>query len=48
MSDQSVSLKLPEEIYERVRQIATDSNRSLENVLIDSYPYSVSFLNHKL
>jgi hypothetical protein len=36
MSLQPVTLELPEEIYERIRQIAEDSNRSLETVLMDS------------
>jgi len=33
---QPVLLQLPEELYERVRQLAEDSQRPLENVLLDS------------
>jgi len=36
MSHQPVTLELPEALYERVRQIAENSNRSLETVLMDS------------
>jgi hypothetical protein len=36
MNQQPVLLQIPEELYERVRQIAENSNRSLENVLLES------------
>jgi hypothetical protein len=36
MTQQPVLLQLPEDLYERVRQIAEESNRPLENVLLDS------------
>lgn len=36
MSQQPVLLQLPEELYERVREIAAESNRPLESVLVDS------------
>jgi hypothetical protein len=36
MSQQSVLLQMPEELYERVRRIAEDSDRPVENVLLDS------------
>src|SRR5258708_1439194 len=36
MTQQPVVLQLPEELYERVRQIAQDSNRPIEMVLVDS------------
>lgn len=36
MAQQPVVLQLPESLYERVRQIAADSNRPLERVLVDS------------
>ena len=35
MSQSSVELQIPLDIYERARQIATDSNRSVESVLVD-------------
>jgi len=35
MSQSTVELQIPAEIYERARQIASDSNRSLESVLLD-------------
>lgn len=36
MTQQSVVLQLPEEMYERVRQIAEESQRPVENILLDS------------
>src|SRR5258708_35376907 len=36
MTQQSVVLQLPEELYERVRQVAEDSKRPVENVLLES------------
>ncbi len=36
MNQQPVLLQIPEELYERVRQIAENSNRSLEAVLLES------------
>ncbi len=36
MTDQSVLLQMPGELYERIRQIAAESNRPVENVLLDS------------
>lgn len=36
MAQQPVVLQLPESLYERVRQVAVDSNRPLEEVLLDS------------
>jgi hypothetical protein len=36
MSDQSILLQLPPQLYARVRQIAQESNRPLESVLVDS------------
>lgn len=36
MNHQMVQLDLPEELYERVRQIAENSQRPLETVLIES------------
>jgi len=36
MNQQPVVLQIPEELYERVRRIAENSNRSLENVLLES------------
>jgi hypothetical protein len=36
MTQQPVLLQLPEDLYERVRQIAEESKRPLENVLLDS------------
>ncbi len=35
MSQSTVELELPSEIYKRAQQIANDSNRSLESVLLD-------------
>ena len=35
MSQSTVELQIPPEIYERARQIARDSNRSIESVLLD-------------
>lgn len=35
MSQSIVELQIPAEIYERAQQIASDSNRSLESVLLD-------------
>ena len=35
MSQSLMELQIPLEIYERARQIATDSNRSIESVLLD-------------
>jgi hypothetical protein len=35
MSQSTVELQIPPEIYERARQIALDSNRSIESVLLD-------------
>jgi hypothetical protein len=39
MNQQPVLLQMPEELYERVRQIAESSNRSLENVLLESLEF---------
>ncbi|MBC7810045.1 MAG: hypothetical protein H7175_02805 [Burkholderiales bacterium] len=36
MSQQPVLLQIPDELYDRVRQVAENSNRPLENVLLDS------------
>ena len=36
MAHQPVTLELPEELYERVRQAAQDSQRSVESVLMDT------------
>ena len=36
MSQSTVELHIPSDIYERARQIAAESNRSLELVLLDS------------
>jgi hypothetical protein len=36
MAQQPVVLQLPEELYERIRQVAQDSNRPLETVMVDS------------
>ena len=36
MAQQPVVLQLPEDLYERVRQVAQDSHRPLETVLLDS------------
>ncbi len=36
MTQQSVVLQLPDEVYARVRQIAEESQRPLENILLDS------------
>ncbi len=36
MTQQPVLLQLPEDLYERVRQIAEESKRPLEEVLLDS------------
>ncbi|MBX3062383.1 MAG: hypothetical protein U0528_06670 [Anaerolineae bacterium] len=36
MSDQPVLLQLPEELYARIRQIAEESQRPVESVLVDS------------
>ena len=36
MSDQPVLLQLPQELYERAHQIAEESDRAVESVLIDS------------
>jgi hypothetical protein len=36
MTQQPVLIQLPEELYERVRQVAQDSNRPLESILVDS------------
>ena len=35
MGRATVELQIPAEIYERARQIASDSNRSLESILLD-------------
>ncbi|MCI0714163.1 MAG: hypothetical protein L0154_28665 [Chloroflexi bacterium] len=35
MSASTIELQLPPEIYERAKQIATESNRSVESVLLD-------------
>jgi hypothetical protein len=35
MNQSTVELQIPIEIYERARQIARDSNRSIESVLLD-------------
>ena len=39
MNQQPVLLQIPDELYERVRQIAESSNRSLENVLLESLEF---------
>lgn len=36
MGRQSISLDLPDELYDRVCQIAEDTHRPLESILIDS------------
>jgi hypothetical protein len=36
MSQQPVQLELPDELYERIQQVAEESNRSLESVLVES------------
>jgi hypothetical protein len=36
MTQQSVVLELPDEIYERARRVAEESQRPLESVLLDS------------
>lgn len=36
MGEQSIQLQVPEALYERVRQIAAESNRSVEGVFLDS------------
>ncbi len=36
MNQQPVVLQLPEDLYERIRQVAADSRRPLEEVLVDS------------
>jgi hypothetical protein len=36
MTQQPVLLQLPEELYERVQEIAAKTNRPLESVLVDS------------
>ena len=36
MSHQSVTLDLPEDLYERVRQAAADSHKPLESVLVET------------
>ena len=36
MSGKSITLDLPEELYERVRQVAEQSQRPLERVLVES------------
>ena len=36
MSGKSITLDLPEDLYERVRQVAEQSQRSLEHVLVES------------
>jgi hypothetical protein len=36
MSQQSVVVQLPDALYERIREIAEQSNRPLETVLVDS------------
>ncbi len=36
MSKATVELELPDEVYERARQIAGETNRSVEAVLLDS------------
>ena len=36
MSHQSVTLDLPEELYERVRKAAADSQQPLESVLVET------------
>lgn len=35
MSQSTIELELPAEVYERAQQIARDSNRSVESVLLD-------------
>ena len=35
MSQSTIELELPAEVYERAQQIAKDSNRSVESVLLD-------------
>jgi hypothetical protein len=36
MSDEAVLLQIPSALYERMRQVAEDSDRRVENVLLDS------------
>lgn len=36
MSHQSITLDLPDDVYERVRQAAEDSQRPVESVLLDT------------
>jgi hypothetical protein len=36
MNHQSITLDLPDEVYERVRQAAEDSQRPVESVLLDT------------
>lgn len=36
MSQQTVSLDLPEELYERINRVAQDTNRPVERVLLES------------
>ena len=36
MAQTPIVLQLPESLYERVRQLAADSNRPIEDVLLDS------------
>ena|SRR5579859_1793831 len=36
MTQQPVILQLPDDLYERVRQVAQESHRPLESVLVDS------------
>jgi hypothetical protein len=36
MSQSSISLELPPELYERIQEAAQNTNRSLESVLVDS------------
>jgi hypothetical protein len=36
MTQQPVLLQLPDKLYERIREVAANSNRPVENVLLDS------------
>jgi hypothetical protein len=36
MSQFSISFELPTEIYERIQEVAQNTNRSLESVVVDS------------
>jgi hypothetical protein len=40
MSYQSVTLQIPEALYERIRQVAIASNRSVEEVILDALVFA--------